>query len=219
MDTIKWATALLAGFLLLMLSTNLYAATCKEIESALESAREDLRISIATEERIISDLAKLKKSGDTPPDIIKDYELYLHRVHAMVAEKRRLVGRMEALSAKYDVHKTPDGSTGSKDTSLMTKPVIPEEQVVDEVDILDHRLDGSLAEFDEMLLKELDLIQAKSSERMRDLAEEAAAAAERLRNKGIDITADVEGESTVSAQEKTEKEKGGTFVGLNSTRP
>ena len=86
-------------------------------------------------------------------------------------------------------------------------PAIPEEQAVDEVAVLDRELDRSLSEFDEMLLKELDLIRAKSSERMRDLAEEAAAAAKRLRDEGIEIDTDFEEESGESEQSSSEKQK------------
>ncbi|MGD8770655.1 MAG: hypothetical protein PVJ06_11500, partial [Desulfobacterales bacterium] len=93
------------------------------------------------------------------------------------------------------------------DTEAMINPAIPEEQVVDEVVALDRQLDSSLAQFDEMLLKELDLIRAKSSERMRDLAEEAAAAAKRLRDQGIEINEDFEEESAESEQDSTQTQK------------
>ena len=60
-------------------------------------------------------------------------------------------------------------------------------------------VDASLAAFDEMLLQELELlaakmdaIQAASSSKMTDLAEEAEEAAERLRERGIDIDTSTE---------------------------
>jgi hypothetical protein len=207
MKTFKWRKAIFAGILLLVLCVNLYAATRQRIESALESARKDLRISIATEEQIASELAKLKKSGDASSDIVEDYELYLSRVQAMVAENRKVVAKMETLNSRYDIRKAPDGSAYSDGTEAMMNPAIPEEQVVDEVVALDRQLDSSLAEFDEMLLKELDLIHAKSSERMRDLAEEAAAAAKRLREQGIEIDTDFEEESAQSEQGSSETQK------------
>jgi len=207
MKTSNWGKAVLAGILLLVLSISLFAATRQEIESALESARKDLRISIATKERITSDLTKLKKSGDASPDVIEDYELYLERVEAMVAEKRKLVAKMEALNARHDIQKPLGGSAHTDDTSAMVNPSIPEEQVVDEVAALDRQLDSSLAEFDEMLLKELDLIRAKSSERMQDLADEAAAAAKRLRDKGIEINTDDDEASAESEQGSIKKQK------------
>jgi len=207
MKIFNWRQAVFGGILLLVLCGNLYAATRQRIESALESARTELRISIATEENIASELAKLKKSGDTPSELIENYELYLSRVQAMVAEHRKRVAKIEALHARYDIRKAPDGSAYGDDTEAMINPAIPEEQVVDEVVALDRQLDSSLAQFDEMLLKELDLIRAKSSERMRDLAEEAAAAAKRLRDQGIEINEDFEEESAESEQDSTQTQK------------
>lgn len=207
MKTFKWRKAIFAGILLLVLCVNLYAATRQRIESELESARKELRISIATEERIASELARLKKSGDASSDIVEDYELYLSRVQAMVAENRKVVAKMEVLNARYDIRKAPDGSAYSDDTEAMMNPAILEEQVVDEVVALDRQLDSSFAEFDEMLLKELDLIHAKSSERMRDLAGEAAAAAKRLRDQGIEIDTDFEEKSAQSEQGSSEAQK------------
>jgi hypothetical protein len=207
MNLSELRTPILGGILLLVFSASVYAAPRQRIESALDSAYKDLRISVATEERIASDLAKLKKSGDATPGVIEDYEFYLSRVQAMVAENRKVVAKMEALNARYDILKEPDGSAHTDNTEAMVDPAIPEEQVVDEVAALDRQLDSSLAEFDGMLLKELDLIRAKSSERMRDLAEEAAAAAERLRDEGIDIDADFEEGSGESEQDSTKNQK------------
>ncbi|MBW1727365.1 MAG: hypothetical protein JRF31_03720 [Deltaproteobacteria bacterium] len=207
MKIFNWRKAVFGGILLLVLCGNLYAATRQRIESALESARTELRISIATEEHIASELAKLKKSEDTPSELIENYELYLSRVQAMVAEHRKRVAKIEALHARYDIRKAPTGSAYGDDTEAMINPAIPEEQVVDEVVALDRQLDSSLAQFDEMLLKELDLIRAKSSERMRDLAEEAAAAAKRLRDQGIEINEDFGEESAESGQDSTQAQK------------
>jgi hypothetical protein len=207
MNTSKRWKAIQAAVLLLALSASLYAASTQKIESALESARRDLRISMATEERISLELEKLRKSEDISPDIIDDYNTYLIRVQAMVAENRKKVEKMEALSAKYNTRKATRGISSSGDTSAMLDPSIPEEQVVDEVTALDRQLDSSLAEFDEMLLKELDLIQAKSSEKLQDLAQEAEAAAQRLRDKGIDIDSDSKAETEDSHKASTEESK------------
>jgi len=222
MNVSKWWKAIPAKVLLLVLSTSLYAASMQKIESALESARKDLRISMATEERISFELEKLKKSEHISPDIIEDYNTYLIRVRAMVAENRNKVDKMEALSAKYNTRKATYGASSPDDTSAMLDPSIPEEQVVDEVTALDRRLDSSLADFDEMLLKELDLIQAKSSEKLQDLAQEAEAAAQRLRDKGIEIDTDSKAEGPDSHQDstkepkETEKEKSALEAGKES---
>jgi hypothetical protein len=207
MNLSRSRTLIIAGILLLVFSVNPYAAPRQRIESALDSAYTNLRISIATEERIASDLAKLKKSGDASPGVIEDYEIYLSRVQAMVAENRKVVAKMEALNARYDIQKAPNGSAHTDNTGAMVDPAIPEEQVVDEVAALDRQLDSSLADFDEMLLKELDLIRAKSSERMRDLAEEAAAAAKRLRDEGIDVESGLEEKSDESEADSSKNEK------------
>ena len=102
MKTSKWGKAILTGIILLVLCVNIDAATRQRIESALESARKELRISIVTKERIVSELARLKKSWDESSDIVEDYELYFSRVQAMVAENRKLVAKMEALNTRYD---------------------------------------------------------------------------------------------------------------------
>jgi hypothetical protein len=142
------------------------------------------------EERVSSELEKLKRSGDAPPEIIDDYEVYLSKVRAMVSENRRIVEKMEALDTAYTNQKKPGESPSRDNAESLTGAEITGEQELDEVSVLDRQLDDSLSEFDEKLLKELDLIRAKSSEKMRDLAAEAEAAAERLREQGIDIDAD-----------------------------
>ena len=94
MNASKWWKAIPAKVLLLVLSTSLYAASMQKIESALRSARKDLRISMVTEERISFELEKLKKSEHVSQDIIEDYNLYLIRVQAMVVENRKKVAEI-----------------------------------------------------------------------------------------------------------------------------
>jgi hypothetical protein len=219
-----WILAL-SGILMLWQPVGLFAATRQEIKSAIEAARQDLRISIATEERIASELEKHKKSGNAAPDVIEDYELYLSRVQAMVSENRAMVAKLEALNARYDIRNAPAGTAYRVDTEVLVNPKIPEEQVVDQLAVLDRQLDSSLAEFDEALLKELDLIREKSSERMRDLSAEAEAAAQRLRDKGIDIDGTSEEESADSElgsteeQKAAEKDEGATEAGKENQSP
>lgn len=206
MENFKWGKEILAVFLLFVLSGCLHAATGQKIESALESARKDLYISIASEKKIISEIEKLKKSGNASDDTIKDYELYLSRVQALVAEKRKVVEKIKALYTKYDIQKEPGGSD-KRDRMSMVDLELPEEKVVDKVAELDRQLDRSLSEFDEMLLREVDLVRAKSSEKMRDLAQEAEAAAKRLRDKGIDIDTYGEKGSVESGETSSEEHK------------
>ena len=49
------------------------------------------------------------------------------------------------------------------------------------------RLTASLATFDGLLLKEMDKIRAGSSKKLQNLAAEAAEAAKRLRQQGLDV--------------------------------
>jgi hypothetical protein len=204
MKTAIWDKSVLAIILCLVLSTCVSATTRQEIESALEAARKELRISIAMEERITSELEKRKTSGDASPEIIDDYERYLSKVKAMVSENRKVVEEMEELNTIYYYQKKPSRSPYSDNAESTHTPAITEEQVVDEVAVLDRQLDASLSRFDDMLLRELDLIMAKSSEKMRDLAAEAEAAAQRLRDQGINIDADSADESDEKGAESGE---------------
>lgn len=176
-------------------------------ESKLQKAREDLRVSEATEQRIAAKLEQLKKSGNASAEDIRDYEIYHERVQAMVAENRK---RVEDLERAYREHKpegkaaqTPEssGSPGSDES-------IPEMQTQDQVSELDRQLTASLSQFDAMLLKEMESIESKSAAKMRDLAQEAAEAAKRLKEKGIDLgSTESESSNEASQQEKTEDKK------------
>jgi hypothetical protein len=105
----------------------------------------------------------------------------------MTAENRKIVEQMEAAYAKQASGKTGPDQPPSNELDKMAEPGSPEEQTMDEVAALDRQLDTSLAKFDGMLLKEMDEIRAGSSDRLQDLAEEAAEAAKRLRQKGLDV--------------------------------
>lgn len=178
-----------AGLIWLGLIASAYGVPLDKIKSELETARENLRISKVTEMRIGEKLEELKKSGQALPEIIDAYEIYLARVQDMVDENHQLVKAMETA---YDRHfpakkfENPDDSEALKD---IPAPEIPEEKTVDAVTALDRELNNSLAEFDEILLKEFELIRAQSEKELRDLAEEAAEAAKRLREKGVDLDA------------------------------
>ncbi len=157
----------------------------QELESRLEVARKDLRISETTEARIASGLEQLKNSGNPSPETLEDYETYLSRAQEMVAENQKTVQELEALHARYATAASrPSAST---DARKVSNPKLPDEKEYDELGKLDRKLDQSLAAFDELLLRELDEIQDKSAEKMRDLAAEAAAAAQRLGEQGISV--------------------------------
>jgi hypothetical protein len=99
------------------------------------------------------------------------------------------------------------------------------EEAPDELGSLDGKLDESLAAFDDMLLKEMEDISTQSEQKMRQLAEQAAAAAERLKEQGVDPSgsygedgseettgeASSDGEGTERTQEDGEMEQGGSY--------
>jgi hypothetical protein len=187
-----------------------HGASESEVQLELERARADLRISQATEERILFELERLKNSGEATPEILEDYEIYLNLVQAMVTENQKIVDSMEAA---YLRHFTSDKTTGcsksmQSDGNLHTE--FSTEDAPDQLTALDRELDDSLAAFDEMLLKEMEEIRAESENKMTSMAEEAAAAAKRLRDKGVDVSSPSEGDD---AQEpsKDEPDQGGSY--------
>jgi len=192
-----------AGLIWLGLISFMHGALPERIISELKQARENLRISEATAERIAMELEELKASGQASQEIISDYECYLTRVQAMVEENRQIIRRMEAAYAGHLSRRKSTGEDTSKELEVMLNSKIPEEQTVDEVAALDQEFNNSLADFDEMLLKEFDDIRARSAEKMRDLAEEAAEASERLREQGVDLDGS-ESERPSDSEEGTE---------------
>jgi hypothetical protein len=163
------------------------ATSTDAADARLQEARENLQTSRETEKRIASDLEHLKKSGDVSPETIKDYEEYLARVRAMTAENRKIMEQMEAVYERHTPGETNSSSADSDKRDKMVDPNIPEEQIVDEVAALDKEFNESLAKFDDRLLKEMDAIRAGSAKKLQDLAQEAADAAKRLREKGVDV--------------------------------
>ncbi len=163
------------------------------IATALERTRQDLAANKELEARATAALKALRQDSSATADVIGDYEAYLSRVQAMVAENRRLVAQLEALQRQYAGQARL--SANDDPQALINEP-IPEAGVRDAVADLDRELDASLAEFDELLLAELKLIRERSAPKLASLAQEASAAAERLRQKGIDIDADPSGMET-----------------------
>jgi hypothetical protein len=156
-------------------------------DAKLAKARENLRISQKTEKRIAAELEQLKQSGSASDETIRDYETYLKSVQAMTAENRKIVAQMEAAYAKQASVQSGSDAPSYSNRDKPADPGFPQEESMDEVAALDRQLNASLAKFDGMLLKELEEIRAGSSEKLQDLAEEAAEAARRLREKGLDV--------------------------------
>ena len=173
-------------------------------QSKLEKARDDLRVSQATEKRIASELEQLKKSGNASAEDIRNYETYHERVQAMVAENRKIVEKMEAAQAKHSPGKEASKSAASGESQKRSDPTIPEEQTQDRVAELDRQLSASLNEFDAILLKEMESIETESAAKMHDLAQEAAEAAKRLKEKGVDLGS-AESESSDDGSKQSEQ--------------
>jgi hypothetical protein len=163
------------------------AAEADSAEAKLAQARENLRISQETEKRIAAELEQLKKAGNASEENIGNYETYLKSVEAMTAENRKIVAQMEAVYTDNRSGRTGSARDSVAERNEMADPSIPEEQVTDEVAALDRQLNTSLVKFDGILLKEMDEIRTGSSGKLQDLAQEAAEAAKRLRERGLDV--------------------------------
>ena len=166
------------------------AATPSAARSRLEKARDDLRLSQATEKRIASELEQLKRSETASADDIRNYETYLQRVQAMVAENRKTVAKMEAAYAQDSPVKEASETSAPSEPEKLSDPAIPEENAPDQVAELDRQLSASLSEFDAVLLKKMEAIETESAAKMHDLAQQAAEAAKRLKEKGEESNTD-----------------------------
>ena len=74
LGNIKRDKLLIAGMLWLGLVSLAYGASSEELKSRLELARENLRISEATEAHIAFELENLNSSENVSPELIKDYK-------------------------------------------------------------------------------------------------------------------------------------------------
>jgi len=190
------------GFALLVLVLSASAAppSTTTPPPELQKARDDLRLSQETRDRIAIEVEDLKASGNASPAVVTAYETYLARVQDMVVENQNLVARMESA---FSVHNTPSPAA--------TAPVSGAEPE-DRIKALDRQFNESLAAFDEMLLRELRILQAASARRMKGMAEAAAQAGRQAGEKGRE-TAGEKGASAegaeASAPEPAKGEKAG----------
>lgn len=151
------------------------------VKLQLQTARQKLRLSELTRKRVARELRDLKRSQQAAPAILQDYTIYLQRVQDLVDENRRLIRKMETLCTAGENRATvSDGGNGTLQSGSDKSGEAP----VDEVTLLDRRLNESLASFDEMLHKRLKAIKAESARKMRDLAQQAAQAAGRAYQRG-----------------------------------
>jgi hypothetical protein len=139
----------------------------------LIQARENLRVSREARDRVAGELEALKSAAKASPEAVAAYETYLARIQDLVDENELVVSRMEAAlaarpTASRAVEVPPREGADPKDSG--------DDGAADRLTALDRQLNSSLAAFDEMLLKELRLIQASSARRTQGLAEAAAEA-------------------------------------------
>jgi hypothetical protein len=203
LGNIKLQRLFFAGILWLGFATWSYGASLEEVKSRLQLARENLRISEATEARIASELEKLESSGTASPQALIEYEAYLARAHEMVVENRKIVKEMEAAYAKLAPPRQPASSSTTDEEGNITDPRIPNEEELEELASLEREFNESLAAFDEMLLEKWDEILAMSAKKMRDLSEEMG---EKEGHAGQEAEGEEtsSGEGTSGAQEGTE---------------
>ncbi len=202
--------AVFAGVFTLVMIFAGNGASEEEIQLELERARANLRISQATGERISLEFERLKNSGKATPEILEDYEIYLNCVQAMVKENQRIVDTMEAAYLRHLTSAKTTGCSGSIQSEDELHTDLSAEEEPDQLTVLDRELDDSLAAFDEMLLKEMGEIRAESERKMTAMAEEAAAAAKRLKDKGVDGSSSSE-EDDSEDQGKDEPDQGGSY--------
>ncbi|MGD9039424.1 MAG: hypothetical protein PVH82_07300, partial [Desulfobacteraceae bacterium] len=217
---IKLQGLFFAGIIWLGLVGTTYGISLEQLKWRLELALENLLISEATEAHVSSELVRLRKSGKASRETLVVYENYLRRLQEMVQENRRIVRDMQGAYTKLAQRRQTTTSSKQSEKEETLDPKIPEEQISDEKTTLESELNDSLGEFDEKMLKEWDKILAKSSQRMRDLAEEVAEADQESKQEGEwdkrssrDIAPDPEkGSEDVRDQEKEthESSKAGT---------
>lgn len=194
------------------------AAPPGEVEQKLEEACSNLRTSQDTEARILSEIDDLKRSGKATPQMLKDYEMYLGSVRAMVAENQKIVRDMEEAYARH-FHSEKTGGCSKSTPSQGTAPAaMATGEEAGELDTLDRKLNDSLSSFDQMLLKEMDDIRVRSEKRMQELAQEAASAAGRIGERGEgsgesggeEAAAGESGKPASAEQGQEEQQKSGT---------
>jgi hypothetical protein len=188
----KSTSYLLVGLAMFFIISDACGNSRDEAQLKLDQARKNLSITQAAKEQIASELENLKNSGNADPEMIQNYETYLNRVQALVIENRKAVGDMETAYSRISHSAKADNGSRSMQTTMSSVAGIPEEKELDKLIVLDRELNDSLAAFDEMLLKEMDEILAKSKDRMKDLDEAAGASAGRLKEKGLDVSSSSE---------------------------
>ncbi len=167
--------------LVLLIGVEAGALTPKE---RLDQARRDYLIGLATEQRIAGELARYKASNQTSAEVIALYETYLDRVRRLTEEKRRVLERLETRRGPKSATPTRPHTATDATPASHYDPEIPEDQELDEINALEQELERSLAAYDDMLLREIEISRVQSELKMQKLAREAAQAAKSLREQG-----------------------------------
>jgi hypothetical protein len=128
--------------------------------AGLEGAREELRAALETRSRAAAEFETMTGRGKLSAADIEDYRAFLDRLEGVVVLRCREVLRLRAAAADHG----PE--PGCPAAAAAAPPVLsfPDEQTeAERIRTLDRRLGGSLSEFDEMLLREMEEVAAARS--------------------------------------------------------
>jgi len=137
-----------------------WAGGATPAERPVAEARQELLISEAMAQRIEERLTHLRRSSNVTPEELAALERYWQRLEQAVREHRAEVARLEASGG---AHIRPNG--GEQGIELNARPVfviVPERTEADDIEALDAELSNSLSRFDEMLLKEMELLRGSA---------------------------------------------------------
>lgn len=126
-------------------------------EKAVAAARQELRISEAMAQRIQERLSRARQLPHVPPEELAELERYWQRLERVAREQRMAVARLQA---RGQVHsRATNREQGVAPLSGPAFAIVPERTEADDIEALDAELNSSLSRFDEMLLKEMDLLR------------------------------------------------------------
>jgi hypothetical protein len=193
------------------------SSTPSDATQELRKAQATLKLSEQTRDRIAEEAAALKASGKASPELMAAYEVYLSRVQEIVVEHQKLVAQMEAALNAHQ--KRSPAEAASAGTGKAPSPDAGTEPV-DHLKELERQFNESLAAFDEMLLKELKLIQAASAKRLQGLTEAAAEAGRQAGEKGGGASSEgkeATDQTARSGSQRTDSDEGRSGTGQAKT--
>ncbi|MGC1953793.1 MAG: type II secretion system protein GspM, partial [Gammaproteobacteria bacterium] len=126
-------------------------------EKAVAAARQELRISEAMAQRIQERLSRARQLPHVPPEELAELERYWQRLERVAREQRVAVARLQARGQVHSRATNPE--QGVAPVSGAAFAILPERTEADDIEALDAELNSSLSRFDEMLLKEMDLLR------------------------------------------------------------